>query len=528
MAQLGDAALVEGAAGELDREDGAALRRRVGAGGQQPPARVGVQAEVALDARDADHELDLRRERERFKQRRARVAEPPGADQRGRLAGEQVGAGVAIAVRHEPQRRGEPVRRGRGRALAGGLRGGRQHRDRLGVADVRRTHHVEGPRRGPGAALLERRRDPLVRAQAPRGRDAVVDRAPHERVAEDERAPRLARGEGEAARAGRHGEAARLGRERRFAGRRRLSGSRAARRPRSAPAAAGSSSPVVAGRTRSAATRSSRARRAASASRSAAAAASSGSNGSPVTAAPSISARGTSPSAETSRPIAATSDAGSAPSARSADAGELAEEERVAAAFAHDPLADGGVGDAGQQRVGVVAAQRRELELLPPARAAGRVQQPAGRADRPRREHQQRRDRHRPAQQVQHQLQRGFVGPVQVVEQQRDGRQPLEPRRHGAVAAEALRHRRRRPARPPARRARRTSPRRGRRARARRRVPRRPAARRRVRARRSRRAWRSCRAPPRPAARAPGPNRDAPLRSRVWPRPAADRAPATP
>ena len=125
------------------------------------------------------------------------------------------------------------------------------------------------------------------------------------------------------------------------------------------------------------------------------------------------------------------------------DARELAQEERVAAAFHDHALAHGGIGDVGDHRVRVVAVERSEGELLPARGAAGRVEQPGGGADRAARDHEQRGHGHRTARQVQHELDRRVVGPVQVVEQERDRRQALERGGDLAMAAEALRHRHR-------------------------------------------------------------------------------------
>ena len=55
-----------------------------------------------------------------------------------------------------------------------------------------------------------------------------------------------------------------------------------------------------------------------------------------------------------------------------------------------------------------------------PGCRAQRVAQPCGDADRPQRERQQHRRLRRPAQQVKHPLECSLVGPVEVVEQQRD------------------------------------------------------------------------------------------------------------
>ena len=167
-------------------------------------------------------------------------------------------------------------------------------------------------------------------------------------------------------------------------------------------------------------------------------AASSGSNGSPTTAAPSISARGSAASAATSKPIAGQQRRRQRAVAAVGDPRELVQVQRDAARLAHDTLAHRRVRHARDELERRLAVERVERELLPPGRAARRVEQAAGRADRARGDHQQRRNRDGPAQQVQNELERGLVGPVQVVQQHGNRPEPDQPRRDRAVAQEAL------------------------------------------------------------------------------------------
>jgi hypothetical protein len=123
------------------------------------------------------------------------------------------------------------------------------------------------------------------------------------------------------------------------------------------------------------------------------------------------------------------------------DAAQLLQEQRVAARLLHDALAQRRVGDRGDELARRVVGQRARLEVGEAGRAAGGVEQAGGGILRAERERQQMRSARRAAQQVQDELDRRLVGPVQVVEQQRDrplAAEQLEQRAHGAVVAEAL------------------------------------------------------------------------------------------
>jgi hypothetical protein len=111
---------------------------------------------------------------------------------------------------------------------------------------------------------------------------------------------------------------------------------------------------------------------------------------------------------------------------------QLLDEERVAAAL----LVDGAAG-AREQPLGVVAAERPQRNA---PSEAGRV------ARWPARDRQQHARVGRAVDERRDQLDRGRVGPVQVVQQQRQpaaGGEPLEQRPHRAVEAVALLHERR-------------------------------------------------------------------------------------
>ncbi len=120
---------------------------------------------------------------------------------------------------------------------------------------------------------------------------------------------------------------------------------------------------------------------------------------------------------------------------------ELAQEQRAAGGLARQALAQRGGRDVAQHRERRVVADPVERDLLAAGHAAQRVEQPWHGPGGPRRERDQVPHGRRPAQQVQDELDRGLVGPVQVVEQQ-DDRAPaaeqLEQRAGGAVQVEAL------------------------------------------------------------------------------------------
>ena len=105
LAELADATLVERARRQLERQRGAALGRRGGPHGEQPPAGVGVAAEQGLDPRAGHRELHRGADR-----RRARAP-----------AGARRGCRRAVRRRPAPARAGPAARpgaRGRRRAAA--------------------------------------------------------------------------------------------------------------------------------------------------------------------------------------------------------------------------------------------------------------------------------------------------------------------------------------------------------------------------------------------------------------------------
>ena len=87
-----------------------------------------------------------------------------------------------------------------------------------------------------------------------------------------------------------------------------------------------------------------------------------------------------------------------------AAAGELAQEQRVAARVGDDPPAQLRVGDAAEEALRVGVGQRRQRQRLPPGRAERGLQQPLRGGAGTGREDQQLRRFRRTAQQVQHQL----------------------------------------------------------------------------------------------------------------------------
>jgi hypothetical protein len=108
-----------------------------------------------------------------------------------------------------------------------------------------------------------------------------------------------------------------------------------------------------------------------------------------------------------------------------AELAQLEQEQRVAARLAAHPLAHVGGQLGGQQLQRGLAVERRRAQLGPPRRAARRVEHARRQLARPRGEHRQVGRPRRTAQQVQDDLDRGVVGPVQVVEHQRV--RPLAP-----------------------------------------------------------------------------------------------------
>jgi hypothetical protein len=122
------------------------------------------------------------------------------------------------------------------------------------------------------------------------------------------------------------------------------------------------------------------------------------------------------------------------------DARQLLEEERVAGGLASEALAQARVGHVADQLERRGVGKRGEGDE-PAAGGAGRVQDARRGLDGPQGEGEQVRRAGGAAQEVQDQLDRGVVGPVEVVEQQGHrplAREQLQQCAEGAVAAEAL------------------------------------------------------------------------------------------
>jgi hypothetical protein len=101
-------------------------------------------------------------------------------------------------------------------------------------------------------------------------------------------------------------------------------------------------------------------------------------------------------------------------------AGELLQEERVAGGLARQALAQRDVRDVADQLERGGVGKGREGDEPAAGRGAGRVEDARRGLDRAQREDEQVRRARRAAQEVQDELDGGVVGPVQVVEQQRD------------------------------------------------------------------------------------------------------------
>ena len=296
-------------------------------------------------------------------------------------------AALPVAVGEQPQRGLVPVRRGGRRGVRrGGARLGEQG-DRGVVALARVLGDVVGPRGRAGATPLERRGHALVGRQPPGGRRGVVHRAAHQRVAEGEPAA-VARG------AHHVGLDEPVERGHRLV---RVQRGRGGREPGIEGIAGDGGALDQRARVR----------------------------GQHVDLEPHRGhQRGREPAVGHAR-----------------GAGQLLEEERVAAGLADHAVAQRRVGHGVDQRVGGVGCERARLELLPPRRGAGGVEQAGRRVLTAQREGEQERRARRPAQEMEDELDRRVVGPVQVVEQQRDGAlaaQQLEQPAHRPVVAEAL------------------------------------------------------------------------------------------
>ena len=377
---------------------------------------------------------------------------------------------ASCALGQQPQRGREVAgRRGR-RGRLQIVRRGDEHVDGRAVARLRDVLDVMGPPQRRGAAGLERRGGPGVRAELPAAGRRRVHGVPEDGVAEGEPARSLGRADEAHARAARRGSAA------------------SARR---------ASSAIAAARSRS--------------------------NGSPATAAPSSSARASGVSAASSLVSAAATASGSVSSPRPpagsaiGHAGELLEVERVAAR----QLVDGRGRLADElDRLGLAqgAQHERRHALLPPRRVQRRLQA-RRRPARPRGEGQQHRAGRRSPDEGGEGVERRRVGPLHVVEAQHERARGGLPRE--LVAQRTVRARGGRRRREPRPRGRPRTARTGGRPRTPTRARRGRSSPRRRPAPRARPAGGSCRSPARPRAGRRGPC----CRAASAARPPAPRAP---
>jgi hypothetical protein len=392
-AHVGRVAAPERSDRHLERERAPALGRRVLQRRQQPPARVGVAPEHALDRGAPAHQREPHGPRLRWQQlehldeRGAALLEAPGARQRDGHRRKQHRAACQVVAGQQSVRCRVPARRGAGRGVLGRRRRRRQQRDRGVVSRPGRLLHVIGLDPRGGVAARERRRRALVRAEPPGRRGGVVHRPAHERVAEAE-APPVAR------RADEIGGHEHVERDRRVArlevrgGGRELGVERIAGHRRAVDEGAGG------GRKRADLALHGRHQR-----------------------------------------------RGEVSSRRAGGASQLLEEERISRRLLGHAPAQRVVGQVFHQRERGVAGERLEREVAPALGCPGGVEQARRGVDGARREAEQVRRLRRAAQQVEHQLDRRVVGPVQVVEQQDHGalsRQQLEQPAQRAVVAEAL------------------------------------------------------------------------------------------
>ena len=368
--------------------------------------------ELGLDLRARDRQLQPRRQLERLEQRRAglgRRPAPPSAS-----AWRASRSARASRSRSGTSRSAAPYQcaRRRGRGLAGDL--------------GRRARAPRSPRSRPRATSARRgTRAPPARHRAPR---APPRRAHARRAASRRRRRHRPR----AARSGcRKTNSAPdrwpAGRGPGPAARRRATSSTPRRRAPAPlrctgpPARTRRCCPPPGGRGRRRPATSSAAG-ADAGSRPAIAAASSGSNGSPATAAPSISTRGSCAERGDLEPDRGHERRRQRAVAAVGHARELAQEERIPAASRTTRSRTSGSATPATSASASSRSSGSSGELLPARRAARGVQQARGGADRPRGDHEQHRDRDGPPQQVHDELDGGLVGPVQVVEQDRDRR----------------------------------------------------------------------------------------------------------
>ncbi len=370
----------------------------------EPGVRVAVAAEQVLagGARGDEPRAQLgelrRHDREHVEQRRERPLELAGRRERGGERSEQLEP-AAVALRHQPQRRRVPAR-GLGRSpWRGRVAGLREDRDRVVVAGIGAALEVVGPRRQRSAGPLELGRRAGVGAEPPALAGGLIGRAPDDRVAEAVAARQVGGGHephrDELVERRRQLALADLPGRRREAEVGRVAGD--------GPALHEPPRGLVQRRDL-------------------------------------LSERHRDGRREVARGQGAARDGGD----EIRGPRQLLQVEGVAAAEPEDLLAHARRQGVAEQRVGLLRGERRQADVddaaVPPCRLERpehRRRQPAG-AERAR--DQQRRARGA-AEQVRDELERGVVGPLQVVEQHDDRRaagELLQQRAHGAVCAIAL------------------------------------------------------------------------------------------
>ncbi len=379
----------------MESSRGRSSRRRVGEHGAEPALGVVVVAAQHVGDRDGGDEqhpprdLLLRQQRDRRVERGAAVFEPAGGAERQPLPLQQRGAMRGVLLRRQLEGRAVPVGGGR-RGGHGRLRAGRlEQRDRGRVAGPRELLDVVGTQRRRRPAPLQQRGCACMRLQPPGAVGRVGDRAVDERVAE---------AEGAAA-----GGAHEVGRDERVERRQRGRLGDVGGRGRDVELER------VAGDGGAAREGALRGREALQLLR---------------------DRRG---DGAGDRLVGVGGVAGAAR--------QLAQEERVAVGLVEDPLAHGVVELRRQQPARRSAAERRRAQLVPAVGAAAGVDEPRADAARPQREQQQEAAARWAPQQVQQQLDRRLVGPLDVVEQQRQRLllgELLQSRADRVVEAEAL------------------------------------------------------------------------------------------
>ncbi len=367
--------------------------RRVLERGDQPPARIAVAAEQVLDAGGLRHDGEPLRgavggeQGEHVEQRLAALVQAAGVGEGLGHRAEQPRPALPVGVGEQLRAGAEPAGGGGGGAAGGGGGRLREERDGAQVAGTRALLDVEGADAGPRPAGGQRGRHALVRREPPRRGSGVVDGTAQERVAEAERAP-VARGAEqvrghEAVERGERVGRLQVGRRGCQLGVERVAGHGRAveQRPRG-------------GR-----------------------------------------------QLGDLEPDGGEQRGGQGVARVAGDPGELLEVERVARGLAGEPLAQPGVGHVADQLERRGVGERGEGEDQRVAVGARGVEDAGSRLHGAQGEDEEVRRARRAAQQVQHELDRRLVGPVQVVEEERDGLLSAEHLQQGAeraVAAEAL------------------------------------------------------------------------------------------